>query len=203
MSEAAHRIVIDEPTTAAPQRPAEAADAAIDHDEEWGIEAIAKRAAETPDGAISTLVGLYHHARLSDGMAEQRVKDVERQAELLYPDQPVELRSADGPRLYPARDWPEWKKAMHDRWATQCRLIDKGLGLDTEQAARDRVSSLMDDLARRVLEAPVTTVSDVNDKLGVISWRLDLDVLEPKEASSLIWQVMKELEATWPTAFGI
>jgi len=158
-------------TTPAARRQAVTEPAAPDPDD-WSIEAITARADALPNGTIGQLSGLFHSARLTGNVVNQRALDAEHEARGLYPEPPPEIRPADYDAnlsaVYPSDAWPPLKLAIWTRWERQCRLIDAGLELEAVQLAADNADRLKAHLGARVIALPVKTLVDAAEKLAVI-----------------------------------
>jgi len=186
---AARRLVLDE----APSPELDAAPA----DDDWNIPAIATRAASAPD-EVRVLTGLYHCARITAHGVAAASDNVQMEARRIFPEPPAEIRdpakSGFEAALLPQQDWPQWRREIYDRWALQCSLIEKGLGVDVADEASRTADRLMDELATRALAIPAKSVKDVLEKIGVMGWQIDAEVLDGDEAGKLLRIIEADLK---------
>jgi len=185
-----------EETSANPVRVAPLAGTQME-DEDWSISAITARAASAPD-EVRVIAGLYHAARLTAGGVGAEYDNVQMEARSLYPEPPAEIsdpaKSGYRSALLPRQDWPQWRREIFERWARQCSLIEKALGVDAAEAASKSAWRLMDELADRALAIPAKSVKDVLEKIGVVNWQVEAEVLDEGEAVKVLRIVEADLK---------
>jgi len=188
-SSAARRMILEEaPSPAA---------AGVAADEDWSIPAIAARAAAAPE-EVQVIAGLFHNSRLTRAHVAAEHDNIQMEARSLFPDPPAEIsdpaKSGYDALLLPRQDWPQWRREIYDRWARQCGLIEKALGVDVSEEAVNRADYLMGDLASRALAIPAKSIKDVLDKIGVLDWQMQAEVLDEDDAVQLLRIIETDLK---------